>query len=67
MNKYIKIFNKGYEEGIIDAFNDIKNNKIKEFKLINDLEIKSKLYDLGYIKGYKKYIYHSKNSLLINK
>lgn len=59
MYKYIKAFELGYERGIIDAI----NNKYKDykFKKINDKEILSKLYDIGYIKGYKK------TSLKINK
>lgn len=64
--KYLKIYNKGFEQGMIQAFDDIKNNKIKEFKIINDKEIKAKIYDIGYIKGYKKLVYKIKNTLLID-
>lgn len=67
MHKYLKIFNKGFEEGIIQAFEDLKNDRIKNFKLIDDLEIKSKMYDIGFIKGYKKFIYKNKNNLLFNR
>ena len=50
MFKYIKCYYMGYEEGVKDA---VKFKKDKEFKRIKDKEIKSKLYDIGYIEGYK--------------
>ena len=52
MYKYIKAFELGFNEGLRDA----KNNsfKFKKFKKIDDKDIISKLYDIGYIKGYKK-------------
>jgi len=50
--KYIKIFEIGFLDGIKDAINN--KLKTKKFKIINDKEILSKLYDIGYIKGYKK-------------
>ena len=67
MHKYLKIFNKGFEEGMIQAFEDLNNNRIKDFKSIDDFEIKSKMYDIGFIKGYKKFIYKNKNNLLFNR
>lgn len=59
MYKYIKSYELGYIEGIKDALKD--KNKI--FKKINELEIMSKLYDMGYIKGYNKCITYLKNNL----
>jgi hypothetical protein len=52
MYKYIKSFELGFIEGIKDAFNN--NYKYRKFKKIDDKEIIYKLYDIGYIKGYKK-------------
>ena len=52
MHKYIKIFKLGYFMGIKDAINS--NYKIRKFKRIDDKDIIYKLYDIGYIKGYKK-------------
>lgn len=59
MYKYIKSYELGYIEGIKDALKD--KNKI--FKKINELEIMSKLYDMGYINGYNKCITYLKNNL----
>lgn len=59
MYKYIKSYELGFIEGIKDALKD--KNKI--FKKINELEVMSKLYDIGYIKGFKKCINYLKNNL----
>ncbi|MGM9877968.1 MAG: hypothetical protein ACI33S_04885 [Bacilli bacterium] len=67
MYKYLKIFNKGFEEGVMQAFEDLKNDRTKDFKSIDDIEIKSKMYDIGFIKGYKKFTYKNKNNLLFDR
>lgn len=56
MNEYIKIIKEGFDDGITNAINDQVLNKKKKFIKINKLEIKSKLYDISYIYGYKTYI-----------
>lgn len=56
MHKYIKSYKYGYEEGIKDAYRDYLNNKSKNFKNINKKEVLSKLYDLGYVDGYRNFI-----------
>ena len=60
MYKYIKAYELGYNEGIKNSL--ISNNK--KFKKIDDKDILSKLYDIGYIDGYikfKKYLNSSFN------
>ena len=60
MYKYIKSYKIGFNEGIKDAF----RNGNKKFKKIEDKEIISKLYDIGYVSGYtkiRKYINNSFN------
>ena len=52
MYKYIKSFQLGYERGVKDAI--IMKFKNINFIKIYDRDIISKLYDIGYIKGYKK-------------
>ena len=54
MKKYLKIYNIAYEEGINNAIEDLSKNKRKVFKELDDLEIKSLIYDLGYINGYNR-------------
>lgn len=61
MYKYIRAFELGYKWGINEAFNDQINNINKKFKYIDDRVILSKLYDIGYIKAYKKYNKYFKN------
>ncbi len=62
MYKYIKAFQMGYLEGIDDA---VKNNyKERKFKKIDDKEILSKLYDIGYIKGYKKITFKNNKNIV---
>jgi hypothetical protein len=51
MKKYIRYYEIGFEDGVLDAIRDIYFFKSKKFK-IDDLEMKSKLYDSGYIDGY---------------
>ena len=50
MYKYIKYYQMGFIEGLKDSINSHKNRK---FKVIDDKEVKSKLYDIGYIDAYK--------------
>lgn len=52
MDNYLNSYNLGYEEGIKDAYIDFLNNRRRNFIDINELEIMSNLYDIGYIKGY---------------
>ena len=59
MYKYIKSYELGFIEGVKDALKD----KNKKFKKINELEVMSKLYDIGYINGYVKCLKNTKNNL----
>ena len=59
MYKYIKAYELGFIEGIKDALKE----ENKTFKKINELDIMSKLYDVGYITGYMKCINYLKNNL----
>lgn len=59
MYKYIKAYDLGFIEGIKDALKE----ENKTFKKINELDIMSKLYDVGYITGYMKCINYLKNNL----
>ena len=59
MYKYIKAYELGFIEGIKDALKE----ENKTFKKINELDIMSKLYDVGYITGYIKCINYRKNNL----
>ena len=52
MYKYIKAYELGYNEGIKETL----INKNKKFKKIDDREILSKLYDIGFINGYTNFI-----------
>ena len=63
MERYIKIYREGFDDGVIDAYKDFQGNKKKKFN-INDKEFLSKLYDLSYMYGYET-IYNI--LLLINK
>ena len=56
MYKYIESYEMGYEDGINDALNDYYSNSEKKFKIIEDIDILSKLYDVGYINAYNKFI-----------
>ncbi len=62
MKRYYKAYNIGFKIGKKDARIDYLNNNIKNFKKIDDKEIKALLYDIGYIKGYNKFIKSSLNS-----
>ena len=58
MEELIRIFKIGY----IDAINYInQNNKKINFKIKN--ELKSYIYDFGYIIGYSDYYKYNKNHL----
>ena len=59
MYKYIKAYELGFIEGIKDALKE----ENKTFKKINELDIMSKLYDVGYITGYMKCINYLKKNL----
>ncbi len=52
MYKYIRSFRLGFITGVKDAIDS--NFKYRKFKKIYDKDIIYKLYDIGYIKGYKK-------------
>ena len=56
MYKYIKSYKLGYKEGYKDSKEDYLNNKRKKFIEIDKKEVLSKLYDIGYIDGYNKFI-----------
>ena len=56
MYKIIRSYKYGYEEGIKDAYRDYLKNKEKKFKFVNKILLLSKLYDYGYIDGYRKFI-----------
>ncbi|MBR4177956.1 MAG: hypothetical protein IKR57_01245 [Bacilli bacterium] len=56
MYKYYKAYKMGFNKGLNDA---IRYNKKKRFKVVNDKELLSKLYDIGYIEGYSKYMNYS--------
>lgn len=60
MYKLIRAYELGFTEGIKEAI----NNKNKKFKKIDELEVMSKLYDIGYVNGYKKYLKLDKNNSL---
>ena len=61
MEKYNKIYKEAFTQGLKDAYEDYLKSKRKEFKKIHDKEIKNKLYDTGYIKGYNTFFNIVKN------
>lgn len=63
MKKILKIYNFGYEDGMLCAIDDIEKNKKKRFKKIDEKTILSKLYDLGYIDGYNRFYFVYKKYL----
>ncbi len=63
MEKYIKIYKEGFNDGMIDAYKDFLKDRERLFSF-SDKEFMAKLYDLSYINGYKR-IYNI--LLLINK
>ena len=63
MKTYIKIYNLAYEEGINNAIEDLSKNKRKIFKEVEDIELKSQIYDLGYINGYNRVYFRIKKYL----
>ena len=52
MYKYIKYYDMGYKEGMNMALKDSLTNTKRKFKIIKTKELKSQLYDIGYIDGY---------------
>ena len=60
MNELIKIFKMGYFQAIKDAS---ISKKDKKYKIKISKEIKSKIYDIGYMSGYNDYIDNNKNNL----
>ena len=59
-----KAINKGFNEGIKDGIEDKKKGQSVKFKKIDVSNLKSTMYDLGYVKGYNKvngYVYKKKN------
>lgn len=66
MNRYIKVYKMGYEEGVKEAFNDSKNNKLKVYKNKCNKKLLSNIYDIGYIEGYKIISNVIKKSLYFN-
>lgn len=67
MYKYIKVYNLGFEEGIKDAYNDINSERLKMYKNKYDKQTLSKIYDIGYIDGYRRISNVIKKSLYFNK
>ena len=65
MYKFIKYYDIGFKEGMNMAISDNLRNKKRKFKIIKTNDIKSKLYDIGYIDGYK--ITHKKLTLNLDK
>ena len=53
MYKYIKYYDMGYKDGMSMAIKDSLNNINRMFKKIETKELKSKLYDCGYVDGYQ--------------
>lgn len=63
MYNYNKIYKLGFLEGTKKAIEDKKSKKQTKFKNINELDIVSKIYDIGFIDGYnrnRKYIFKIK-------
>lgn len=65
MEKYLKIYNEGFSDGLVDAYKDFIKNKEKKL-FVDDKEFISKLYDLSYIYGYNLFYNILKMHLLIN-
>ncbi len=53
MEKYIRIYKEGFDDGMRSAYRDFINNRKREFSVC-DKEFMSKLYDISYIYGYKR-------------
>ena len=64
MYKFIRAYEKGFNEGIKDALKDKKQKRCKKFKKIDEIIIESKLYDIGYIKGYSIFNKNNINTTL---
>ncbi len=52
MYKYIKYYDLGYKDGMSMAIRDNLTNTKRKFKIIKTNQLKSQLYDIGYIDGY---------------
>lgn len=52
MYKNIKYYDMGYQDGMKMAIKDNLTNTSRKFKIIKTKELKSQLYDIGYIDGY---------------
>ena len=52
MYKYIKYYDIGYKDGMSMALKDNLTDTKRKFKIIKTKELKSQLYDIGYIDGY---------------
>ena len=52
MYKFIKYYDIGYKDGMGMALKDSLSSIDRKFKIIKIKELKSQLYDLGYIDGY---------------
>ena len=52
MYNYIKYYDMGYKEGMSEAIKDKLNSTKRKFKIIKTKDLKSQLYDIGYIDGY---------------
>ncbi len=59
MNEIINILKLGYFEAIKNASN---NKTIKQYKIVLSDDIKSKLYDLGYMLGFNDYFIYYENN-----
>jgi hypothetical protein len=64
MDKYKKIYDTAFYDGMIDAYKDYNKNKRKKFKKVKDKEIKSKIYDKGFINGYNIFFDIVKNDTM---
>ena len=56
MYRYAKVKIISSIDGKKDAKKDIKNNKIKKYIPINEMDILSKVYDKGYVDAYNKFV-----------
>lgn len=63
MYNYNKIYKLGFLEGRKKAIEDKKIKRTTKLKNIDEIEIVSKIYDIGFIEGYnrnRKYIFKIK-------
>ena len=52
MYRYIKYYDMGYKDGMCLAIKDGLSNTNRKFKILKTKELKSELYDIGFIDGY---------------